>query len=95
MTADPVVVALDIGTAHTTALVAAVHGDLPRAPRLKVLGVGHTRTMGLRRGVVSDIEEATRSIRAAVEEAGHLFFHSHNESAFCLWQVVFVQICRN
>jgi cell division protein FtsA len=72
MTAEPIVAALDIGTAHTTALVAAVHGDLPRAPRLKVLGVGHTRTMGLRRGVVSDIEEATRSIRAAVEEAVRL-----------------------
>lgn len=69
MTSEPVVAALDIGTAHTTALVAAVHGDVPRAPRLKVLGVGSTRTMGLRRGVVSDIEEATRSIRAAVEEA--------------------------
>lgn len=69
MTSEPIVAALDIGTAHTTAIVAAVHGDLPRSPRLKVLGVGSTRTMGLRRGVVSDIEEATRSIRAAVEEA--------------------------
>ncbi|WP_396213610.1 cell division protein FtsA [Gemmatimonas sp.] len=69
MTSEPIVAALDIGTAHTTALVAMVHGDLPRAPRLTVLGVGTTRTMGLRRGVVSDIEEATRSIRAAVEEA--------------------------
>jgi len=72
MTSEPIVAALDIGTAYTTALVAAVHGDVPRAPRLKVLGVGHTRTMGLRRGMVSDIEEATRSIRAAVEEATHL-----------------------
>lgn len=69
MTTDPIVAALDIGTAHTTAIVAAVHGDLPRAPMLKVLGVGRTRTMGLRRGVVSDIEEATRSIRKAVDEA--------------------------
>jgi len=69
MTSEPIVAALDIGTAHTTALVAAVHGDMPRTPRLKVLGVGSARTMGLRRGIVSDIEEATRSIRAAVEEA--------------------------
>ena len=67
MTSEPIVAALDIGTAHTTALVATVHGDLPRTPRLKVLGVGSTRTMGLRRGVVSDIEEAPRSIRPAVE----------------------------
>ncbi len=69
MTTDPIVAALDIGTAHTTAVVAAVHGDLPRTPLLKVLGIGRTRTMGLRRGVVSDIEEATRSIRKAVDEA--------------------------
>lgn len=72
MTSESIVAALDIGTAHTTALVAVVHGDVPRTPLLKVLGVGSTRTMGLRRGVVSDIEEATRSIRAAVEEACRL-----------------------
>ncbi len=72
MTSESIVAALDIGTARTTALVAAVHGDAPRTPLLKVLGVGSTRTMGLRRGVVSDIEEATRSIRAAVEEACRL-----------------------
>ncbi len=69
MTTDPIVAALDIGTAHTTAVIATVHGDLPRAPMLKVIGIGRTRTMGLRRGVVSDIEEATRSIRKAVDEA--------------------------
>lgn len=72
MSTEPLVIALDIGTAHTTALVGAVHGELPRAPRLKVLGVGRTRTMGLRRGVVSDIEEATRSIRKAVDEASRV-----------------------
>ncbi len=72
MTSEPIVAALDIGTANTTALVAAVHGDLRRAPQLRVLGVGHTRTMGLRRGVVSDIEEATHSIRKAVEEASRI-----------------------
>jgi len=33
------------------------------------MGVGRTKTMGLRRGVVSDIEEATLSIRKAMEEA--------------------------
>jgi cell division protein FtsA len=72
MTTDPIVAALDIGTAHTTALVASVGGDLPRTPMLRVLGVGQARTQGLRRGVVSDIEETTRSIRRAMEEAQHL-----------------------
>ncbi len=69
MTSEPIIAALDIGTAHTTAVVATVHGELPRAPRLRILGVGRTRTQGLRRGVVSDIEEATRSIKKALEEA--------------------------
>ena len=72
MTSEPIVAALDIGTAYTTAIVAAVHGDWPRTPTLRVLGVGSTRTMGLRRGIVSDIEEATRSIRKAVEEASRV-----------------------
>lgn len=69
MNSDPIVAALDIGTGYTTAMIAAVHADSPRSRRLRVLAVGHTRTMGLRRGVVSDIEEATQSIRAAVQEA--------------------------
>lgn len=72
MTAEPVVAALDVGTAHTTALVGTVHGGGQRAPRLRILGVAETRTAGLRRGVVADLEEATRSIRAAVEEATKL-----------------------
>ncbi len=72
MTTEPIVAALDIGTAYTTAIVATVHGDMPRAPVLRVLGVGRTRTQGLRRGVVSDIEEATRSIKKAVEEASRV-----------------------
>jgi cell division protein FtsA len=69
MTTDPIVAALDIGTAHTTALVASVGGDLPRTPMLRILGVGRARTQGLRRGVVSNIEEATHSIREALSEA--------------------------
>ncbi len=72
MTTEPIIASLDIGTAHTTALVAAVGGDLPRAPMLRVLGVGQARTQGLRRGVVSNIEEATQSIRKALDEATRL-----------------------
>lgn len=72
MTAEPIVAALDVGTAHTTALVGTVHGGAERAPRLRILGVAETRTTGLRRGNVADIEEATRSIRTAMEEATRL-----------------------
>ena len=38
-------------------------------PTIKVLGVGQARTTGMRRGIVSDIEETTRSIRKALQDA--------------------------
>src|SRR3954469_15843039 len=69
MNLDRLVAGLDIGSAKTTAIIAEVVGDLPRHPTLKILGVGQARTTGLRRGVVSDIEETTRSIRRAIEDA--------------------------
>ena len=34
-----------------------------------MLGVGKARTTGMRRGVVSDIEETTRSIQKAMQDA--------------------------
>src|SRR5215469_1787984 len=66
---DKLVAGLDIGSAKTTAVIADVVGDLPRSPRIKILGVGQARTTGLRRGVVADIEETTRSIRKSLEDA--------------------------
>ncbi len=69
MNADNLVAGLDIGSAKTTAIIAEVVGELPRHPSIKVLGVGQTRTTGMRRGVVSDIEETTRSIRKALQDA--------------------------
>src|ERR687894_2332275 len=68
-TSDRLVAGLDIGSAKTTAIIAEVVGDLPKHPTIKVLGVGQARTTGMRRGVVSDIEETTRSIRKAIEDA--------------------------
>ena len=69
MNLERLVAGLDIGSAKTTAIIAEVVGDLPRHPTLKILGVGQARTTGLRRGVVSDIEETTRSIRKALQDA--------------------------
>jgi cell division protein FtsA len=67
--ADKLVAGLDIGSAKTTAVIGEIVGDLPRSPRIKILGVGQARTTGLRRGVVADIEETTRSIRKSLEDA--------------------------
>jgi cell division protein FtsA len=69
MNAERLVAGLDIGSAKTTALIGEVVGDLPRRPGIKVLGIGQARTTGLRRGIVSDIEETTQSIKKALSDA--------------------------
>ena len=69
MNSERLVAGLDIGSAKTTALIAEVEGDLPRHPTIKILGVGQARTTGLHLGVVSDIEETTRSIKKAMQDA--------------------------
>ena len=68
MNPDRLVAGLDIGSSRTTAIIGEVVGDSKR-PSIKVLGVGQGGTTGMRRGVVADIEEATRSIREALKEA--------------------------
>jgi cell division protein FtsA len=69
MNAERLVAGLDIGSAKTTAVIAEVVGDLPKHPAIRVLGVGQARTAGLRRGVVANIEETTRSIQKAMQDA--------------------------
>jgi cell division protein FtsA len=70
MNPENIITGLDIGSAKTTAVIGqAVPGDAKSGAYLKILGVGQARTTGLRRGIVSDIEETTRSIRKAVEDA--------------------------
>jgi cell division protein FtsA len=69
MNSERLVAGLDIGSAHTTAIIAEVIGELPKHPQIRVLGVGQSRTLGMRRGIVADIEETTRSIRKAVQDA--------------------------
>jgi len=69
MNVDRLVAGLDIGSAKTTAIIAEIVGDAPRNAGIKILGVGQSRTTGIRRGVVADIEETTLSIRKAVSDA--------------------------
>jgi len=71
MNPERIIAGLDIGSSKTTALIAQAvgGGDSRREPTLKILGVGQARTTGLRRGVVSDIEETTKSIKKAIEDA--------------------------
>ena len=71
MTSERIIIAgLDIGSAKTTAVIGqAMPSDGKSGPYLKILGVGQARTTGLRKGIVSDIEETTRSIKKAIEDA--------------------------
>ncbi|MDQ6870658.1 MAG: cell division protein FtsA [Gemmatimonadota bacterium] len=69
MNPERIITGLDIGSAKTTVVIAEAVGETKNARRLKILGVGQARTTGLRRGVVSDIEETTRSIKKAIEDA--------------------------
>jgi cell division protein FtsA len=63
------VAGLDIGSSTTAAVIAEVTGDSPQRAQVKILGVGQSRTGGIRREIVTDIEATTESVRKAVKEA--------------------------
>ena len=63
------VAGLDLGSTKTCAVIAELVGDLPRAPLAKILGVGIAKNSGVRRGMVRDIDETTRSVAAALKDA--------------------------
>ncbi|HEY8296916.1 MAG TPA: cell division protein FtsA [Candidatus Baltobacteraceae bacterium] len=58
------VAGLDIGTTKTCAVVAA---EGPSG--LEIIGYGEAPSLGMRKGVVTDLEETIKSIEAAVEKA--------------------------
>jgi cell division protein FtsA len=62
------VAGLDLGSTKTCAVIAEATGDV-RLPGAKVLGVGAARATGVRRGVVRDIEETSRSVVQAMRDA--------------------------
>ena len=69
MTDRRLVAGLDLGSTKTCAVIAELAGDLPRAPLAKILGVGVAKNSGVRRGMVRDIDETTRSVAAALKDA--------------------------
>jgi cell division protein FtsA len=62
---EALIAGLDIGSTKTCAVIAEVDST-SRSGAAKILGVGIAGTTGVRRGVVRDIEETTRSIGAAL-----------------------------
>ena len=59
---------VDLGTTNTCGVIAEVHDDPFLRRNLKILGVGQARSMGMRQ-IVTHIEEATESVKVAMEEA--------------------------
>lgn len=60
-----IVVGLDIGTTKIVAMV----GRRNEHGKIEILGYGKAESVGVKRGVVANIEQTVQSIRAAVEEA--------------------------
>ncbi|MGQ9499156.1 MAG: cell division protein FtsA [Dissulfurimicrobium sp.] len=61
---DNILVGLDIGTTKICAVVAEVRDD-----SVEIIGVGFHPSIGLKKGVVINVESTVRSIRKAVEDA--------------------------
>ena len=59
------IVGLDIGTSKVVAIV----GDISAEGNIEVIGIGSHPSLGLKRGVVVNIESTVQSIQRAIEEA--------------------------
>jgi cell division protein FtsA len=64
-TASEIVVGLDIGTTKIVVIV----GRRNEHGKLEILGMGKSESIGVSRGVVSNIDKTVQSIRTAVEDA--------------------------
>ncbi len=64
MARGEIIAGLDIGTTKTCAVIAAAGPD-----GLEIIGFGEAPSTGMRKGVVTDLEETVRAIEAATEKA--------------------------
>ena len=64
MARGEIIAGLDIGTTKTCAVIAASGPD-----GLEIIGIGEAPSTGMRKGVVTDLEETVRAIEAATEKA--------------------------
>ncbi len=65
MEKSEIIVGLDIGTTK----IAAIVGRMNENDKIEILGHGKTESIGVKRGVVSNIENTVQSIRTAIEIA--------------------------
>ena len=62
---EKIVAAIDIGTTKIVALI----GKMNETGKIDILGYGNTRSTGVKRGVVLNIEQTVNAIRQAVDVA--------------------------
>ncbi len=77
MEREAVLVAIDVGTSKVVALI----GEVTRDGALNIIGKGTPASVGLKKGVVVNIDQTVASIRSAVEQAERLSGYNL-ESAF-------------
>ena len=61
----PVIAGLDIGSSKVTVVIGVVNQSAGSDPVVEVVGVGTAPNIGIRQGVVVNIEATTESIRKA------------------------------
>lgn len=64
---DQIFVGIDIGTTKICTLVARAEG----LNKIRILGVGIEPSLGMRRGVVVDLDAAAQSVARSVDKAEH------------------------
>jgi cell division protein FtsA len=61
---NEILVSLDIGTSKIKVIIGEVVGD-----SLNIIGVGSSKSLGMKKGAIVDIDETVQSIKSAVEQA--------------------------
>ena len=67
MPKNNIIVGLDVGTSKVRVVIASIKSKEDTKPR--IIGVGESNSSGMRKGVVVDIEEMTKSIKRAIDQA--------------------------
>ena len=66
MSKENIIVGIDIGSSNIKTVIAQSYSDV-EIPR--IIGVGVVPSTGVRRGIISDIEETAKNINESVEKA--------------------------
>ena len=67
MSEEKIIVGLDIGTTK----IACIVGRRSQNGKIEILGYGKTVSTGVRRGIVTNIDDTVSAIKLAVEEASN------------------------